>query len=277
MEDGISHGWQVIKIYHPPTFRAFRYKHDHYAYPKYEFGYSVSDKKTGDHKHHHEERDGDRVRGEYSLVESDGSLRKVQYHADDHNGFNAVVSKTVNKHGNNAVSMTEHTRFFYPIGHGIKINHYFPNKNYHYQEMVKPEPNKESIPVYEEKEPGMGKVEDQALVVIDSAADKDAVVEMETPKETSTHQQTTATTPKEEVENVPINVVPAVVTMIAQNPEESKADAENLLVPEEKTESQPSKDEPVMEDQPSKESDNPAFDSEVASSYYHSKMYYVAY
>lgn len=56
------------------------------AYPKYEFEYSVSDQKTGDHKHHKEARDGDRVRGEYSLVESDGSLRKVQYHADDHNG-----------------------------------------------------------------------------------------------------------------------------------------------------------------------------------------------
>lgn len=56
------------------------------AYPKYEFGYAVSDKKTGDHKRHHETRDGDRVRGEYSLVEPDGSLRKVIYDADDYNG-----------------------------------------------------------------------------------------------------------------------------------------------------------------------------------------------
>lgn len=46
----------------------------------------MSDKKTGDHKSHRESRDGDRVRGEYSLVEPDGSLRKVEYDADDHNG-----------------------------------------------------------------------------------------------------------------------------------------------------------------------------------------------
>lgn len=56
------------------------------SYPKYEFEYAVSDKKTGDHKQHHESRDGHRVRGGYSLVEPDGSLRKVEYDADDHNG-----------------------------------------------------------------------------------------------------------------------------------------------------------------------------------------------
>lgn len=57
------------------------------TYPKYEFEYAVSDKKTGDHKHHHEARDGDRVRGGYSLVEPDGSLRKVEYNADDQHGY----------------------------------------------------------------------------------------------------------------------------------------------------------------------------------------------
>lgn len=56
------------------------------AYPKYEFEYAVSDKKTGDYKRHFETRDGDKVKGEYSLVEPDGSLRMVQYDADDHNG-----------------------------------------------------------------------------------------------------------------------------------------------------------------------------------------------
>lgn len=56
------------------------------AYPKYEFDYAVSDKTTGDHKRHQETRDGDKVWGEYSLVEPDGSLRKVEYKADDYNG-----------------------------------------------------------------------------------------------------------------------------------------------------------------------------------------------
>lgn len=34
------------------------------------------------------------VKGEYSLVEPDGTTRKVTYTADDHNGFNAVVHKS---------------------------------------------------------------------------------------------------------------------------------------------------------------------------------------
>lgn len=34
------------------------------------------------------------MKGAYSLVEPDGSVRTVHYTADDHNGFNAVVSRT---------------------------------------------------------------------------------------------------------------------------------------------------------------------------------------
>lgn len=34
------------------------------------------------------------VKGQYSLVEPDGSVRTVDYTADDHNGFNAVVHKS---------------------------------------------------------------------------------------------------------------------------------------------------------------------------------------
>ncbi|KAF9796301.1 hypothetical protein SFRURICE_019383 [Spodoptera frugiperda] len=45
-----------------------------------------------------ESRDGDAVHGEYSLVEADGSVRRVQYTADDHNGFNAVVSNSAPAH-----------------------------------------------------------------------------------------------------------------------------------------------------------------------------------
>ena len=45
-------------------------------------------------KHQHETRDGDVVKGQYSLVEPDGSIRTVDYTADKHNGFNAVVHKT---------------------------------------------------------------------------------------------------------------------------------------------------------------------------------------
>ncbi|KAI8429062.1 hypothetical protein MSG28_007630 [Choristoneura fumiferana] len=57
-----------------------------YAHPKYDFAYSVADPHTGDHKSQHESRDGDAVHGYYSLVQPDGSVRKVEYTADDHNG-----------------------------------------------------------------------------------------------------------------------------------------------------------------------------------------------
>lgn len=39
-------------------------------------------------------RDGDVVKGSYSLVEPDGTIRTVHYTADDHNGFNAVVERS---------------------------------------------------------------------------------------------------------------------------------------------------------------------------------------
>ncbi|CAH2107176.1 unnamed protein product [Euphydryas editha] len=65
--------------------------HDEYAHPKYDFAYSVADPHTGDHKSQHESRDGDAVHGYYSLVQPDGSVRKVEYSADDHSGFNAIV------------------------------------------------------------------------------------------------------------------------------------------------------------------------------------------
>ncbi|KQS43462.1 cuticle protein 8 [Drosophila erecta] len=64
------------------------------AYPKYSFNYGIKDPHTGDIKSQAEERDGDVVKGQYSLVEPDGSVRTVDYTADDHNGFNAVVHKT---------------------------------------------------------------------------------------------------------------------------------------------------------------------------------------
>ncbi|XP_063238442.1 cuticle protein 19-like [Bacillus rossius redtenbacheri] len=66
---------------------------DYYAHPKYGFEYGVADPHTGDVKSQSEQRDGDAVEGQYSLVEPDGSTRLVQYRADDHSGFQAVVSR----------------------------------------------------------------------------------------------------------------------------------------------------------------------------------------
>lgn len=63
------------------------------APPKYNFAYDVSDAYTGDYKTQTEERDGDYVKGQYTLIEPDGTRRIVDYTADGENGFNAVVSK----------------------------------------------------------------------------------------------------------------------------------------------------------------------------------------
>jgi hypothetical protein len=63
------------------------------AKPDYKFGYGVEDSKTGNKQTHEESRDGDVVRGQYSLIEPDGSLRTVTYTADATNGFQAVVKR----------------------------------------------------------------------------------------------------------------------------------------------------------------------------------------
>lgn len=54
----------------------------------------MQDHHTGDIKHQSEVRDGGVVKGQYSLVEPDGSIRTVDYTADDVHGFNAVVTKS---------------------------------------------------------------------------------------------------------------------------------------------------------------------------------------
>uniref|UniRef100_A0A182M9G0 Uncharacterized protein n=1 Tax=Anopheles culicifacies TaxID=139723 RepID=A0A182M9G0_9DIPT len=66
---------------------------DYYAYPKYQFEYGVKDPLTGDHKSQWEMRDGDIVKGAYTLDEPDGTQRIVEYRADDRNGFEAIVKK----------------------------------------------------------------------------------------------------------------------------------------------------------------------------------------
>ncbi|KAG5875578.1 hypothetical protein JTB14_009191 [Gonioctena quinquepunctata] len=66
---------------------------EEYAPAHYDFGYGVEDPHTGDVKSHQETREGDVVKGSYSLIEADGSKRIVEYTVDPHSGFNAVVHK----------------------------------------------------------------------------------------------------------------------------------------------------------------------------------------
>ncbi|TKX27805.1 cuticular protein RR-2 [Spodoptera litura] len=70
----------------------------HLSYPKYSFDYAVADPHTGDHKTQWESRDGDVVKGAYSLAEPDGTTRIVEYTADKIHGFNAVVKRIGHAH-----------------------------------------------------------------------------------------------------------------------------------------------------------------------------------
>ncbi|XP_025199666.1 larval cuticle protein A2B-like [Melanaphis sacchari] len=69
------------------------YDADYDPNPSYSYAYDVHDQLTGDSKSQHESRQGDVVHGSYSLVDPDGTRRTVDYTADPHNGFNAVVTK----------------------------------------------------------------------------------------------------------------------------------------------------------------------------------------
>ncbi|EEB10696.1 cutile protein 18.6, isoform B, putative [Pediculus humanus corporis] len=57
----------------------------------YSFAYDVQDPKTGNYQNQKETRFGDVVKGEYSVLEADGSIRRVVYTADSKNGFQATV------------------------------------------------------------------------------------------------------------------------------------------------------------------------------------------
>jgi len=59
----------------------------------YEFKYEVHDEKTGDIKRQQETGTHGNVKGQYSLIDSDGFRRLVEYTADAHKGFEAKVTR----------------------------------------------------------------------------------------------------------------------------------------------------------------------------------------
>ncbi|BFF98490.1 larval cuticle protein A2B [Drosophila madeirensis] len=100
------------------------YALDYYDHPKYAFNYGVADHTTGDVKSQHETRDGDVVKGQYSLVEPDGSIRTVDYTADSIHGFNAVVTKSgPTVHAQQLVAKPI-------VAHKPIISHYEPQQHY---------------------------------------------------------------------------------------------------------------------------------------------------
>ncbi|XP_055550559.1 larval cuticle protein A2B-like [Wyeomyia smithii] len=83
----------VSAIHAAPVHHTILKQVETHAPANYEFSYSVHDGHTGDIKSQHESRHGDEVHGQYSLLDADGHKRIVDYHADHHNGFNAVVRR----------------------------------------------------------------------------------------------------------------------------------------------------------------------------------------
>ncbi len=116
-------------LYHdyPNHYYGSQYDHkDYYAYPKYKFEYGVKDFHTGDNKDQWEVRDGDVVKGEYSLIEADGTKRIVSYQADDKHGFNAVVKKI-----GHAVHPTYYQKYDYPYAYNYGNTYAYNPAYYH--------------------------------------------------------------------------------------------------------------------------------------------------
>lgn len=173
-----------------------------------------------------------------------------------HSSFNALVSKTVNKHGDHAISTTGHTRHFYPIGHGVKIHHYFPDKDNEETLKEEKQEDKESAPVNEPaEEPKMVLIDGGKMMLLEP------VPVMEPTKAEAV-----------KIEESDVKMMPVVSMVMSEAP---KTNVETSVAPVvEKTDKV---DNLQTIEEPKK--DASSTDSEVASSYYRSKYYryYVGY
>ncbi|XP_026328431.1 cuticle protein 18.6 [Hyposmocoma kahamanoa] len=66
---------------------------DYDPHPSYQFGFDVNDDQYTNYQNRKEQRDGDVIKGSYSVVDSDGFIRTVTYTADPKEGFKAEVSR----------------------------------------------------------------------------------------------------------------------------------------------------------------------------------------
>uniref|UniRef100_A0A182X8P0 Cuticular protein RR family n=1 Tax=Anopheles quadriannulatus TaxID=34691 RepID=A0A182X8P0_ANOQN len=66
---------------------------DYDANPSYQFGFDVKDDEFTNYQNRKEQRDGNVIKGSYSVVDSDGFIRTVTYTADPKEGFKAEVSR----------------------------------------------------------------------------------------------------------------------------------------------------------------------------------------
>ncbi|KAL4706407.1 hypothetical protein ACJJTC_004177 [Scirpophaga incertulas] len=79
--------------YQPQRQQEQREPEDYDPHPSYQFGFDVNDDQYTNYQNRKEQRDGDVIKGSYSVVDSDGFVRTVTYTADPKEGFKAEVSR----------------------------------------------------------------------------------------------------------------------------------------------------------------------------------------
>ncbi|XP_028171536.1 activating signal cointegrator 1 complex subunit 2 homolog isoform X2 [Ostrinia furnacalis] len=79
--------------YQPQRQQEQREPEDYDPHPSYQFGFDVNDDQYTNYQNRKEQRDGDVIKGSYSVVDSDGFVRTVTYTADPKEGFRAEVSR----------------------------------------------------------------------------------------------------------------------------------------------------------------------------------------
>ncbi|XP_053674653.1 uncharacterized protein LOC128724956 [Anopheles nili] len=108
----------------------YGHHHDYYSHPSYKFEYGVKDPHTGDHKSQWEHRDGDVVKGAYTLHEADGTERVVEYSSDKHNGFQAHVKRV--GHAYHPAVYGHHGGYYGGYNHGHGAGYSYSKLDQHF-------------------------------------------------------------------------------------------------------------------------------------------------
>lgn len=178
-----------------------------------------------------------------------------------------MVSKSFNKHGDDAYSMFGHTRHYYPSG-GVKINHYFPGKDYN-PEVTTTE--REPKPVIEKEDLSKPSKVDNKNEISTDAMEKLESLDLNKIKNEKA-EKLSSDTPTEIISTAPTVLVPA----------EPEAKPVVAMQPEimEKSSLAEKSDSPIISETSTEGNQKEApQDSEVASSYYNSKFfrYFIGY
>jgi len=89
---GLLSGFLVNAKYWPkPKHQVGTSFHKQYGHSNYDFGYDIHDSHTGNIQGRKEHGSKHSITGSYWVQDPDGSKRQVDYTADDHNGFKAIV------------------------------------------------------------------------------------------------------------------------------------------------------------------------------------------